>query len=266
MSRGWPDPLFTDPRERLVHVPRLRLDRYLAGDLPEKERADVDGHLAQCEPCQERVAAMRVQLEAAPLPAFDASRQRSVSTATLFRWRSLLVPLGALATALTIWFLIPGETGRIDLRMPGEETILVKGAPTLAIFVKTPRGEGVAYDGKRILGGGDGIKFSVLPAGYSYLLILSVDEARNVQAYYPLNASRSGRLSSRLRRQDLPGALTLDAARRNERLLAIFSRHPIETARVRSQVLAQLRQGRALGQLAPDLGDAVIVTLWVIKR
>jgi hypothetical protein len=106
---------------------------------------------------------------------------------------------------------------------------------------------------------GDALRFVVQPGGLPYLLIVSRDGAGHLTVYYPFGGSRSAELKSE-GRNELPGSVELDATPGEERLFALFSRRPLEAARVTSRLADSTTEPSAA-----ELGADALLRLKFVK-
>jgi hypothetical protein len=213
------------------HLSALTLDRRALGDLSAEDSQAMDLHLADCELCRGRLSAQRESFQKfeqyvlpAVLPVLTARRR---SYAWQLAWG---VPIAA-SLALAI-LLLPRAVPRPQAALQDE--VSVKGGPNFQTFVKRGTQVFAAADGVLLMPG-DALRFVVQSAGLPYLLIVSRDGAGHLTVYYPFGGTHSAELKSE-GRNELPGSVELDATPGEERLLALFSRRPLEASRVISQL------------------------------
>lgn len=206
-----------------AHPSQLALDSLALGGLAPQERAALEAHLATCPRCQERVreaATAREHFERRVLPAtLPALRERRRLPALL--WGGL--PALALGLVLLLVVVRPGPA-------PEEPDLGIKGGGTLQLFVRRHGRVWQAAPGER-LQAGDEVRFRVEPLGRRYVLVVSVDGTGKASVYYPFGGAKSAPIAPQ-GLSELPGSVVLDAAPGPERLFALFSDAPLETAAV----------------------------------
>jgi hypothetical protein len=236
------------------HLSTLTLDRRALGDLSGVEAEEMDLHLAGCELCRGHLAAQREsfqKFEQYVLPAVLPSLQ----TRRLFPWRfAWAVPVVA-SLALAV-LVLPRSAPR--QHVASQDEVAVKGGPNFQTFVRRGTQVFAAADGVLLLPG-DALRFVVQPGGLPYLLIVSRDGAGHLTVYYPFGGSRSAELKSE-GRNELPGSVELDATPGEERLFALFSRRPLEAARVTSRLADSTTEPSAA-----ELGADALLRLKFVK-
>jgi hypothetical protein len=118
--------------------------------------------------------------------------------------------------------------------LPGSDELGIKGGPMLQVYALRNHQVFAVPDGT-VLSAGDEIRFAVMPAGATYVLIASVDGAGSTTIYFPYNGDRSAEVAPQVR-TELPGSIVLDNAKGPERLFALFSRSPIAASDVRPEL------------------------------
>lgn len=209
------------------HLSSLRLNARALGGLTPQDRAAQDAHLLSCERCQEVAAELQAESDRFTRDVFPRTLQAVEARASGSRWKSWwwlpaagLAALAALPVALGVW------------RLPQQprEDLATKGGSLFQVFAK--RGvEVFAVREGTTLQPGDQLRFVVEPGDSDHVLIASVDGAGKASIYYPYDAVESGAVTPQTR-SELPGSLTLDGTLGEERLLALFSRRPLQAAEV----------------------------------
>lgn len=206
----------------------LRLDRWLAGELPDADAEALVAHVAGCERCRTAVELLdRSRVEALPplralepgvLPA--APRPRA-----WLRWAGPAA--GALAAAAAaIFVLLPPRTA--DTRIKG-------GAPALSMYVRHGDQVRKAAPGERVAAG-DAVRFAVSLRRPAYVAVLSLDPAGQASVYFP-EGDQAQEVAAGTE-VALPLATRLDRTQGEEQVFGLFCDHPLVLAPVRSLVAA----------------------------
>ena len=184
---------------------------------------EIAAHLASCPRCGARRTARvarqaEFRAEMAPVvwPAIESRTAR-------LRRRWLVFGLPALAAAAAI--VIVAGTGREQRGYVG-----VKGGPSVEIVCR--RGaQTFVLDPGQPLAPGDELRFRPLgsPAAARYLLLGSVDGGGRYTPFYPARAAEES-VPLPPPGEPLPGGIRIDDAPGPERLLGIWSPHPITAA------------------------------------
>ncbi len=197
----------------------LRLDRWLAGELPPAEAEEVRAHVASCTSCSGASASMREAREAEPLPPsrLDAPPRPAR------RPRLALGGAGLAVAAGLLFLLLPDGTGErtkgtgVGIGMwvrHGEE--VRRAAP----------GETVAL--------GDAIRFVVTTPRRAWVAILSLDPAGRGSVYFP-GGERAAEVDAGVD-VPLPVATRLDETPGEERILGLFCDRPVVLEPLRSKL------------------------------
>jgi hypothetical protein len=219
------------------HLSDLALDRLLSGEASKEARVPVDVHLAACEPCRERHAAISARRAAflERVPTFDAlaasvhtTRNRPSPGARRIGRRALAV--AGLATAAGVVLIVKltptpievsGTTGANTPAAPTDTR--PKGGASIAFFLR--RGETVTEGGPdTVLRPGDQIRFVYSTARPQYLAILNRD-ARGVSVYFPSGSHAAAIAPGR--GVPLDFGVELDGYVGRERVFALFCDAPI---------------------------------------
>lgn len=214
----------------------LQFDRYLLGELPAGEAAELRAHLAGCARCTACVESLRPR-EALPALRVVPLRPR--------RWPRLAAAGAGLAAAASLLIVLRAPP-------PGERA---KG-PGFAIAMYVQHGAAVrrAAPGESV-SPGDAVRFAVDAPASGYLAVLSVDPEKRASIYFP-SGDRAAPIEAG-RDLALPAATRLDATVGEERLTALFCTAPVELSPLRA----------ALEQGAFKLPDGCQETRWsFVKR
>ena len=218
----------------MTHLSAFELDAVALGSEPAGARE----HLAACARCRtdlDAASALREHFTAHVLPRMLPVRRRRRA------WPWLAAPMLAAAAALLVVVRRPHRAP------PAVPELAIKGDVAWQVFGNRDGHTFAVHDGTP-LERGDRIRFAVIPNGARYLLVASIDGAGAVTVYFPYGGSASAPLDAiapGAARVELPGSIVLDAAPGPERVFALFSDRPIETAEV-------ARQLRAIGAAGPD--------------
>lgn len=249
----------------MEHLSRVAIERSLARD---HSQLDSDAeHLRACRECRDRKGAILAE-RAAYLQRFPATEfARGVLAKATGReparrrgWRARAIPAWTAAAALAaglvaVWqrqALVP-EPRALDPR-PDEPSHM--SAPNGAGEIRTKgtasrldayvRREGVTQPLRNgeTLAKGDPLAFTVTLTEPRYLLLLGVDTGGGVTRYYPPpDVPPAGPLPAG--RAQLDVGVELDDSRGDERVIALFSRAPLDEAAVRRRIAAVWAQARS---------------------
>lgn len=205
------------------HLPRHQLEELAA------DRGRADSHLDACAQCTARLRA----LERARA-SFLARRDPQSFALTLVARR----PKPS-ATRFAPYFLAAAAAIMLLWLRPDSDAVRYKGsAQKLQTFVQRAGQVQALADGQP-LAAGDQLAFVYTLSEPRHLLLISIDETGAIARYY------SGPLEPATRAQ-LPVGIELDAHRGEERLFALFSREPIDEARVRAGLKTALREAHGV--------------------
>jgi anti-sigma factor RsiW len=201
----------------------LRLDRFLAGELPPRDADEVRAHLASCARCSEASAELRKGREE-PLPPLRAN---VVELRPRRRLPLLAAGLGLAAAASLLVVLLPVRI------TPAERS---KGSGhALAMFVQ--HGAKVRRAGPgEVVAAGDAVRFAVTTPQAAYVAVLSVDPAGRASVYFPLGARAEAVAAGR--EVPLPLGTRLDSTVGEERLVGLFCASPVELEPLRASLQA----------------------------
>jgi hypothetical protein len=221
------------------------------------DRAAADGiaaHVAGCDRCRADLEALGADQARFEREIFPRTRAAIEARATRWWRRPWALPaLGGLAAAAALLvFVRPHD----DIR--------AKGAAALAVFVA--RGDGVqpVENGASHLHAGDRIRFVLWPNGLKYAVIASIDGAAHATIYYPFHGDRSATLAPGPR-VEVPGSIELDDAPGPERVFAVLSARPLDTAPVLA-ALKKLSTAAAVRRTATLPIEAATVTSLLFER
>jgi hypothetical protein len=243
------------------------LERYLLGELPREDAAEVDRAAA----ADARVRAALTDLEGSnrdilaryPAPSFKARLFDRLEdrTSPAPKWPRWAVPVSA-AAALVLALLWIGPqfrrpTGDLAPGLGGEND-LVKGDAALdltrtqlLVYKKTGELAKRVADGS-VAGPGAILQLAYVTASERFGVILSIDGRGEVTRHFPVDAGGSTALSLR-QRVLLPAALELDDAPGFERFFLITSSSPIDVGTVLDKAQALARDPVAAERADLDL-------------
>lgn len=206
----------------------LRLDRWLAGELPSAEAREVAAHVARCPRCADRHAHLESERAAflARAPRFTPPAPRRT------RWQ---LPALALAAAAAVAVAV--------LPREAPDATRTKGSEHIGFYVKS--GGSVRRGGPdESVQPGDQLRFVYSSSRDRYLAILSLDSAGKTSIYFPAG-ERAERIVAGSGRP-LPNAVELDDVLGTERIVALFCDTPVR--------LAPLTDSFAKGELSAPSG------------
>lgn len=219
-------------------VSPFELERYLAGELDAKRRAEIEALLAsdatltaELEELRARDAAFRASMPFERFLADHQARLEATSAGPLAWWRSLRWPLGggvlvAAAAALALVVLLPENTAPLDPSLEGERRTRLKGqGARIGFFVQVDEGARWGADGEE-LRAGDRIQLAVQdPAGARSMVIVGIDGRGEVSTYAARRlptGTPKGEGGSALR--PLDQSLVLDDALGAERFFVLYGK------------------------------------------
>lgn len=198
----------------------LRLDRWMAGELPPAEAGLLAAHVAGCARCREAVASLEAARDRAVLPPLRTARvprRRAPWTA---------LGAGALATAVAVLLVRPGREG--DDRPSGS-------APFLSMFVRHGAELRRAGPGEVVVAGDD-VRFAVTLRREAWVAVLALDPAGRARVCFP----GGGRAEAIGPGTDvaLPLATPPDVTPGDTRIFGLFCEGPLELEPVRARLSA----------------------------
>ena len=240
------------------HLSPLDQDALRLGGLPIAEADTLQRHLATCPACEQELAARAERAREYGRERLNRGLERlraSVNTRRrAFRLRFLFAALPALAGLalyLTFGMKLSGSGGD----PPGTADLAIKGGPSVRVVVRRGDHVFVARDGSW-LSPGDAIRFVLSPTGYSYLLVVSVDGAGKTNVYFPFQGAASAPVDSEHPLEVPSGSIVLDDAPGPERVFAVFSREPLESAALRARLQQMVAHGAEAIREETTLGFA----------
>jgi hypothetical protein len=221
LERAWP-----------ACLSALQLDRWIVGELKQRESDLVQAHVSACESCARAVEAMRAQRDSAGLP-----RLRLLSIAPAIspigerrstrRWRVRAAAAAAgLAAAASLLLIVGPPHG-------GER---IKGSGfALAMYVQHA-GQVRRVGPGEAIAAGDAVRFTVTTPVQAYVAILSLDAKGRASVYYPVDATAQPLPAG----EDMPLPLgtRLDDTVGEERVVGLFCSSPVPLEPLRARLEA----------------------------
>lgn len=212
----------------MSHLSQLELETHALRALPEEAASRADAHLAACERCATALSTLQAthrRFESDVLPRTLPRLRERLEPRPRRRWVMFLAPVALAAASLATVILVKPLGPSVD--SPSDPLYGVKGGAVLRVHARHDGAVFQAKDGER-LSAGDALRFTVVPAGLPYLLVVSVDGTGAVSVYHPAGGTRSAALPEAGHvPMELPGSIVLDAAPGPERIWALFSREPL---------------------------------------
>lgn len=216
----------------------LRLDRWMAGELPAAEAEDLSAHVARCARCREAAASLAEARDRTVLPPLRAARSAAIprraprwlppSLPRSLRWSALAVGLAAAAA-----LVIRAPRIRPDLHFGLGDARLKGSSPALGMYVQHGDVVRRAGPGERVAPG-DAVRFAVTLREPAYVAVLTLDPVGKASVYYP-----AGALAEPVNPGAdvaLPLATRLDQTVGEERVFGLFCDRPVELEPVRARL------------------------------
>ncbi len=254
------------------HLSEWRANLYLAGELEEAERLEVEAHLEECEQCRqyvERLRAFDAALVSSSMPGWlermpesEAASQaslphrpanRRVRGAAVGRWMSAAAAIAAVVLAVWWFRPAPGTPGATEEQGPDVVRVKSGGKLGFKVYVQKPDGAQLVSPQDEVHPG-DKIGFRVLAEESQHIMIVGRDERGSGYLCYP-QSGRSAQIQTPGQWETLGQAMELDNVLGSEHIVALmcpeafeFSQiqPPLEGASVRSDLqgrLDTLREG-----------------------
>ena len=213
-------------------IPEALLERYLAGDLPDAERAALEQRLEASPEDRARLDALRADSAAYLIkhPPGPLAAKLEAQGSTPKRWAWLLAPLAAVAAG-ALFFAIP--------RPAAEPEVTLKGELAFSAWRQLPGHGAERLESGAVVLPGDKVRFEVRAADEGFVAVLSRDAQGRVTVYYPYEGKQAEAYLPKA--PILPGAIALDDTPGAEELWALFSRRGFPLA----AFVEQLSRGEA---------------------
>jgi Domain of unknown function (DUF4384) len=221
LERAWP-----------ACLSALQLDRWMVGELKQREADLVRVHVSVCERCARAVDAMRADRDATELPRLrllsiappisPAGERRSTRA---WKVRAAAAVAGLAAAASLLLVVSPPRRGE---RIKGPGFALAMYVQHADEVRRVGPGEAIAT--------GDAVRFTVTTPVQAYVAILSVDAKGRASIYFPI-AARAQPLPAG---EDIPLPLgtRLDETVGEERVVGLFCSSAVELEPVRARLEA----------------------------
>jgi hypothetical protein len=233
----------------------LRLSLSLGEDeLSQKERADIESHLAGCTRCRQRIEELKRERRALyeRVPRLDLKETRPRP-----RWRpALAATCACLLLAIGAWLFWGGEERPGGVAFKGE-------APALSFRVER---EDRVFEGRAHmqLRPGDRIRFAYSLGEDAYLLIINLDGEGKTTAYYPSGGGDSLAVEAG-QKVFLPGSIRLDEYLGPERIFAVFTRKPLRVSEAEAAADRAWERTRDTEKIETLSVEGYQVTIPIIK-
>lgn len=243
----------------------LRLDRFLAGELPPAEADELRAHVDGCARCAAALAGLEAARDGARLPPLRAPVGDGAPVLRLSRRRRVLsVALGGLAAAAGLALVLRGEAPSERLKGAGPG----QGGAAWGAWVLHDGAVRRAGPGE-VVAPGDALRFAVTAPAPGYVAVLSLDPAGRASVYFPAGA-RAEPVAPGAEGAEvaLPLATRLDATLGEERLYALYCQAPVELEPVRAALegAGRLEAGAAPGGDAAAAPAGCQVTGWRFEK
>ena len=222
----------TEPRELFRAPPAIEPERASAfrEDVALARREgepDVERDAFLVSPTSARIAA---RLAAAEREAAARSAASTSAGRARRRWFVGIMASAALAAGL-LWFVLPSLVGDGGTSSPRDD-LRVKGGPSsMLTLVRERAGVSVTVRDGEALPAGEKVRF-LYETRRSYVLVLSIESTGAMTVFHPHGGLRSAPVQPG--RGVLAGAIGLDAARGDERVVAFFTDAPLSVERARA--------------------------------
>lgn len=226
----------------------LVIDRLVAGDFEASRVAEREGHIAQCQRCTERVAAIR----SAPPPS-EMAVTRGVRMLRAVRQRRWLMPTVAAATAAaTLMFFMVVRSRDTGLKQPRiDSQTRTKGTVVLELYAKRSGDVALIRSGEA-LAPGDAVRFRISTDSPGYLVVAGIDSSGVTTPYLP--ESGDAVAIDRGKNQIQPSSIVLDDVLGEELFIAVVCPNSISVEKV-------LEAARLANTLVSRPGEIVALKL-----
>ncbi|MGM0558790.1 MAG: ActD-like protein [Myxococcota bacterium] len=227
--------------------PDWKLERFLLGDLPEAEAAELRETLQASDELQQRIDALETSnrkiLAQYPVEEMASEIQKRVDeessqdrqTPARSRWSYAIAAVALLAAGVVFGVWQGGETQTSIPDLSDGESVRVKGLePTLMVFRKTPDGARELTRGD-LARKGDLVQVGYIASGQRHGVIASLDGAGVVTLHYPERPDLSTELTQR-RAHVLGHAYELDDAPGFERFFFVTSDRPLDVRAIKKRI------------------------------
>ena len=231
-------------------IPDALLERYLAGDVDEALRRDVDERLSASAPDRERLESLRQDsaafLAAHPPGPMVARFEEHRRVRRRRWWIGLLVPAVVLGGAAAVVFVFTTQV------LPPIDHHDIR----LAVFAASSSGG--AATPMEVATTGDAVRFLLRGSDMGYIAVLGRDANGDVHVYAPKDGPSAVRYDPK--QPMLPEVAQLSKGSGREEIIGLFSPKPFELA----PVVDALRARRPLSGLLPE--GSVSATVPLEKR
>lgn len=223
------------------HLSSETIDLLLLSALAADEANAAKHHIDECANCRDRWRELNEDKQrfeqfvfARTLPKVEA-RVLAERTSFFERFRlKILLPALAVASAAAV-VAVSGPGGQTE----DDSYVGVKGGtPSFEVFAVRTGGDSFSVSPQTVLHPADRISFVVNPAGAKFVMVASTDGAGVFSIYHPYGAAQSSPVVSASTKQQLPGAVELDATLGDEHLIAVFSQDPVKASDVEAALKA----------------------------
>ncbi len=205
----------------------LRLDRWMAGELPREEADALAAHVAGCARCRGAVESIEEDRDRAELPPLRALARPAGARARGWLWPAAL-GAGAAAAAMSLALLAPRVLDRSPERLKGSYA-------AVGMYVQHGGEVRRAGPGERV-SPGDAVRFVLSLRAPAYVAIMTLDPVGRASVYFPAG-DRAEPITAGTD-VALPLATRLDDTVGEERVFGFFCDRPLELEPLRAQLPA----------------------------
>jgi hypothetical protein len=217
----------------------LRLDRWMAGELPRAEAEELAAHVAACARCRAAVAAMEEERDRTELPPLRPAPAARAGRAAWFGLRGPARRAGIPGLTLAGVALAAAAVAAVILVRPDPGGERTKGAsPGLSMYVQHGDDVRRAGPGERVAPG-DAVRFAVSLRRPAYVAVLTLDPAGRASVYFP-GGARAEPITPDAPGTEvaLPLATRLDETQGQEQVFGLFCDQPVELEPLRARLAA----------------------------
>jgi len=242
----------------MLHFGKLELMSFIADDLSDVRKKQIQNHLRQCQSCTNYFNQLQMEnqqfLNSFPditVPDNDTYFQKSTKPRRL-------VDLFAIAAVL-----IFSVTGSLYL-FNGHHNFRTKGSEKIRVFCKNEYGITELLPHSKCVPG-DLLQFSYSSVQRSNFLLLSIDTTGKITTFFPSNSDSSIVITTGAD-IPLPHSILLDNYLGPELYLALFSSSPFEISNIVQCIESSFNKKHSIENIALSRGKEFLIQKFMILK